>query len=164
MVTFAGLSHVGLDVDDLDRSERFYTEALGGTVLWRIEGRRPHFDVGFGEQGLTIFQGDRSDQGSLSARTVPQGVHFAFRARREDVDEILARLAQHDVPVDGPVGHWGSTTRVGQQSTSMSWYFEDPDGYRLEFSVTYPSIEEAQAEVERRGGHVGAPIRAQRQQ
>lgn len=158
MVTFVGLSHIGLDVDDLGRSERFYTEVLGGEVLWRMEGQRPHMDVVFGEQGLTIFQGERGEV-SYSARTVPRSTHFAFRARLEDVDEIMARLERNDVPVDGPVGHWGSSTRTGSESRALSWYFEDPDGYRLEFDVVFPTHDDAKKELERRGGHVGAPMR-----
>jgi catechol 2,3-dioxygenase-like lactoylglutathione lyase family enzyme len=30
---FLGISHIGLDIDDLARSERFYIEALGGGAL-----------------------------------------------------------------------------------------------------------------------------------
>lgn len=86
---FKGMSHFGLDVDDLARSERFYTEVLGGHVLWRLEGRMPHLDVVIGEHAITIFQGERGE-GSLSAGTVPRGVHFAFAADPEDVDAILA--------------------------------------------------------------------------
>src|SRR5579872_5309111 len=76
---FKGMSHFGLDVDDLARSEAFYTEVLGGHVLWRLDGRMPHMDVVIGDHAITIFQGERG-KGSLSARTVPRGVHFAFAA------------------------------------------------------------------------------------
>lgn len=151
---FQGVSHIGLDVDDLARSERFYTEALGGTVLWRIEEGTPHIDVAIGEHGFTIFQGQRGE-GALSARTVPRSTHFALRAQAENVDEILGRLWRHGVETDGPVAHRLS----GDPPYSFSWYFEDPDGYRLEFDVRYGDLDFAKRELERLGGRVGGPPR-----
>ena len=154
MGDFLGLSHIGLDVDDLARSERFYTEALGGTVLWRIEEGTPHIDVAIGDHGFTIFQGQRGE-GALSARTVPRSTHFALRAQAEDVDEILGRLHRYGVEVDGPLAHRLS----GDPPYSFSWYFEDPDGYRLEFDVRYDDLDFAKREVARLGGRVGGSPR-----
>jgi catechol 2,3-dioxygenase-like lactoylglutathione lyase family enzyme len=150
MADFVGLSHIGIDVDDLARSEDFYTKALGGKVLWRIDAGIPHIDVAIGDHGFTIFQGQRGE-GALSARTVPRSTHFAMRARPEDVDEHLERLRAYGVEWDGPIAH----RLEGDPPYSFSWYFEDPDGYRLEFDTRYQDLEHAKRELARFGGRLG---------
>lgn len=154
MINVTGISHFGLEVENLARAEHFYTEALGGTIDMRHEGDSPHIMVMLAGHGLTIFQ--RKAGETRSAETTPRGVHFAFKADPEEMDQNLAHLESHGVELDGPHGHRGG------ESPNLSWYFEDPDGYRLEFSITYPSPEAAREELKRRGGRQNARGRLHR--
>jgi catechol 2,3-dioxygenase-like lactoylglutathione lyase family enzyme len=144
-----GIAHFGIAVDDLERSERFYCDVLGGRIKTRHQGPNPHIGVIIGNQGLDIFLRP-TPGGEKWAYGVPGGLHFAFEVSPEDIDDVLAHVRSHGVSVNEPVMHGGS--RV-EPSRSLSFYFEDPDGYALEFSVIHPTAEAARADWERRGSH-----------
>jgi catechol 2,3-dioxygenase-like lactoylglutathione lyase family enzyme len=125
-----GLSHFGYAASDLDRTVTFYTEVLGATVQWQTERQTKLY---VGEVGLAIPKGEPNPEYNL---------HFAFRADPDLVDSVIDHLESQEVAVDGPHGH---TT----EPLNISWFFRDPDGYRLEIEAHYPSLERVVAVLER---------------
>lgn len=149
MARINGVSHFGISVDDLKRSEHFYCDVLGATIKTRHEGAAAHIGVIIGNNALDIFQ-QPSPGGQKWAYNLPHGIHFAFDVSPDQIDQLLTHVKRQGLDVNDPVMHGGERR---EPARSLSWYFEDPDGYALEFSVVYPTPEEARAEWERRGSH-----------
>ena len=123
----AGIAHVQLTVNDLQRAMRFYEKVLGflgmrpvvkaANGLYMIGGKTAIMVTRSPEQS----RGDRFDQRRIGLH------HLCFRARsREDVDELYQFLVREDVKiVHAPEeGSWAPGY--------YSLLFEDPDGIRLE--------------------------------
>ncbi len=128
-----GLSHTGFASADLDRTVRFYTEVLGAKVQWQTERQ---IKLYVGDVGLAIPKGEPNPTYDL---------HFAYKADPDLVDELIAHIESHGVEVDGPHGH-------NTEPLNVSWFFRDPDGYRLEIEAHYPTIERVVAVLERDQG------------
>jgi catechol-2,3-dioxygenase len=119
------LDHFGIDVADLDRAERFYTEMLGLSVVQRFGHHQVLLRCG--TLNLALFE--RRD---LSPRITdhienPLGKgHHAFQVNRADWLSAQAAFAARGVPTYGPID-WGDHDCL---------YFLDPDGNLLEI-VSY---------------------------
>jgi catechol 2,3-dioxygenase-like lactoylglutathione lyase family enzyme len=138
MISLDGLSHTGFDVEDLDRTEKFYTEVLGAKVEWKREtGRTRLMKLYVGNLGLSIPERPKG----TPKPDVPFAIHFAYRADPEHALQYVEHVRSCGVEVDGPVGH-------GNEPQNVSWFFADPDGYRLEIEAHYATAEEALAVVE----------------
>lgn len=118
--------HVGLNVSDLERSERFYREVFGFQVMHKSQeaGREFVFLADGGRLVLTLWRqgAGRFDKGR------PGLHHLSFQVGTiEEVREAEGRLRALDVPLiyDGVVPH-------GEGAQSGGIFFEDPDGIRLE--------------------------------
>lgn len=117
-------SHVGLVVADLDRSIRFYEEALGLKCLER------HPDSG---RGLQIaFMGVDSPVIELLHYTDPSRRERPERGRYDhfawsvtDISQAIEKLTQHGVVVEQP---GVQTVLDGRQIA----FFYGPDGERVE--------------------------------
>jgi catechol 2,3-dioxygenase-like lactoylglutathione lyase family enzyme len=122
------LQHLGLVVSDLDRSRRFYADALGleevprpstftfAGAWFRLGGTELHL---LAEADTTGGAG-QGDPGAGATRGLTQ--HVAFEV--EDLDAACALLAAHGVPLTGgPMPRGDGVTQV---------FFRDPDGYVLE--------------------------------
>lgn len=126
------LDHIVLNVDDIDRSLKFYTGVLGlqaerldefkagkvGFPSVRINGDTI-IDL-FPTQGVEDLpnQGEKR-QGNLN--------HFCMVVDRQNFSGIVDYLAQHGVTVrEGPISRWGARGRA------TSVYFLDPDGNEIE--------------------------------
>src|SRR5262249_8380465 len=121
------LDHFGLEVIDLKRAERFYTEVLGLAVVARFGDQ---VLLGCGDQNLALFGVDRVPIDAATRRSRisnPLGKgHHAFRVSHSDFASAGARLLESGVEVASPID-WGDHDCL---------YFLDPDGNLLEI-VTY---------------------------
>lgn len=110
-------------VDDLERSLRFYTDALGFTVeeRWEEEGRLLGAMLLAGTCRLGLSQDDWS-----KGRDRQKGLGFRIWAETaQDLDELAQRIRQHGLEPDGP-----KTETWGARTLSVV----DPDGYKLTFA------------------------------
>ena len=123
------VQHVGLVVSDVERSRRFYRDALG---LEEVP-RPPNFTFAgawfrFGDDEIHLLA-EADTTGSAGIEDPGRGVayglstHLAFEV--DDLDAACARLEENGVAlVGGPMARGDGVTQV---------FFRDPDGYVLEF-------------------------------
>ncbi|MDX1933781.1 MAG: VOC family protein [Capsulimonadales bacterium] len=118
--------HVGLNVTDIDRSERFYRAVFGFVPMGASnDPERRFLFLGDGDRLLiTLWQ-----QSEGRFPTAEPGLHhLSFRV--ESIEEV--RAAEERVrSAGGTLRHGGIVPhREGAQSGGI--FFEDPDGIRLE--------------------------------
>ena len=112
-----GLSHLTLSVADLDRSIRFYVDALAATVLFH-DARIAHLELFGVWTALNVEP------------AIPRGeiwqsyTHVAFSVSEAQLDALAARMQAHGI-VEQP----GRQREVGE---ARSIYVRDPDGHLLE--------------------------------
>jgi catechol 2,3-dioxygenase-like lactoylglutathione lyase family enzyme len=131
-ITVTELDHIVLNVADIDRSLRFYTEVLG------LQAERvPEFtagQVGFPSVRInrhTIIDlfpirsvGDARAEGGKKEGNLN---HFCLVVGQEDFSGLVDYLTQRGVGIcAGPVSRWGARGRA------TSVYFLDPDGNEVE--------------------------------
>ncbi len=142
------IQHVGLVVSDLERSRRFYGEALGLEEVPRPSNftfAGAWFRFGDDEIHLlaeadTTGGAGQGDPGVGATRGL--STHLAFEV--DDLDGACARLEEHDVSlVGGPMPRGDGYVQV---------FFRDPDGYVLElFQQTGEDQSDAPARAPVRG-------------
>lgn len=122
------LQHCGLIVSDLERSRRFYAEALGFEEVPRPSNftfagawfRFGDTEIHLLAEADTTGRAGAPDPGPSAAFGLAS--HIAFEV--EDRDAACACLEEHAVPlVGGPMPRGDGVTQV---------FFHDPDGYVLE--------------------------------
>ena len=125
------LDHIVLNVDDIDRSVKFYTQILG-LKGERIEDFRAG-KVGFPSVRINdatiidLFPGKSSARAAAGAKNDGNLNHFCLVVGTEDFSGIVEYLAQNEIAVrEGPVSRWGARGRA------TSVYFLDPDGNEIE--------------------------------
>jgi catechol-2,3-dioxygenase len=112
-----GLAELALQARDLAAMERFYTQALGLSVLQR-EGDR--IWLAAGERcRLGLWTPGRKEFGDEGGGHV----HFAFSATPGGLDALAERLRGHGAHPRGPVEHDGG---------DRSLYVQDPEGNVVE--------------------------------
>ena len=114
------LDHFGVDVADLARAERFYTEVLG----MRVEMRLPdQVLLRYGDGGCALFLKPDRAPGGVDQIENPLGKsHHAFEVGHEDLAAAQKLFAERGVPCHAPID-WGDHDCL---------YFLDPDGNLLE--------------------------------
>jgi catechol 2,3-dioxygenase-like lactoylglutathione lyase family enzyme len=138
-INIAGIGHVGILVSDFEKSFKFYTEILG----CKVTNRRKRPD---GSEGA-FLRFDETHHDFVIA-TAPAGVdvssnvpsrerliqQIAFRVEnRDEFLRALAHLHTHGVEIiNGPTTHGIESGDNLGGSGSRSFYFNDPDGNRLE--------------------------------
>jgi glyoxylase I family protein len=120
MIHVKRLDHFGVDVSDLDRAERFYTEVLGMTVQMRLADQRL---MRYGDGACALFLKPGRAPGGLEQIRDPLGKsHHAFEVSWEDLAAARRLFSERGIPHHDPID-WGDHECV---------YFLDPDGNLLE--------------------------------
>ncbi|MBM4297109.1 MAG: VOC family virulence protein [Deltaproteobacteria bacterium] len=125
------LDHIVLNVGDIDRSLKFYTEVLelkGERVDEFRAGKVSFPSVRINERTIIDLFPRKDGAAKSTADKVNANLnHFCLVVGAEDFAGIVDYLAQHRVTVrEGPVSRWGARGRA------TSVYFPDPDGNEVE--------------------------------
>jgi catechol 2,3-dioxygenase-like lactoylglutathione lyase family enzyme len=126
------LDHIVLNVGDIDRSLKFYTQVLGLEAERLDEFKAGK--VGFPSVRInadTIIDLFPTGETRVASKQTEKRLgnlnHFCMVVARDDFSGIVDYLAQHEIPVrEGPVSRWGARGRA------TSVYFLDPDGNEVE--------------------------------
>ena len=127
MLRVVRLDHFGLDVADLERGERFYTDVLGMSVQMRLPDQ---VLLRHGDGNLALFW--KRDRIPVNRGLIdhPLGQsHHAFEVSRDDFHAAQAIFAERGVPHHAPID-WGDHDCL---------YFLDPDGNLLELVARRPA-------------------------
>lgn len=121
-----GLDHVAVNVKDLERSLKFYTEVLGLKVSER-EHQKPGIEyfLDCGTSLVGLIQGDFRGPVHPFQHEGIGANHFSFRVETKDFDAAVAELKKAGVEV----------TFSKKRDKSWSCYFLDPDGNKLEITA-----------------------------
>ena len=130
MVKLKEIGHVLLRVMDLERSKKFYTEALGFHVLEEDPAHGGTFMALPGQShAIDLFQVKDLEAAQRQTPGVRGLGHIAFRVESEE-----ALKDAHDSLVTQGV----EITRTIDHVSQKSIYFNDPDGNTLEIYYELP--------------------------
>ena len=126
------LDHIVLNVNDIERSVRFYTEVLGLQPERLDEFKAGK--VGFpsvrinSETIIDLFPSTEKDVPALAGKRRDGNLnHFCMVVGQEDFSGIVKYLNANGISIrEGPIGRWGARGRA------ISVYFLDPDGNEIE--------------------------------
>jgi catechol 2,3-dioxygenase-like lactoylglutathione lyase family enzyme len=130
-IQIIGLDHIVLNVGDIDRSLRFYTEVLGlkGERVDEFRAGQVSFPSVRVNQQIII---DLFPSPAVAAKPELEKSngnlnHFCLVVGAENFAAVLDALQQHKIAIrEGPVSRWGA------QGQATSVYFLDPDGNEIE--------------------------------
>ena len=118
-----GIHHIGMNVRDMDRAERFYTGVLGFRVAERYSEKTRHLMLDTGSTTLHLFESPALEMQDAIDRLSKQGyAHIAFGTSREKFPKIIAELKRNNIVFRGPL-------ILGK---GESVHFKDPDDNHLE--------------------------------
>lgn len=125
---FDGIDHVVLRVADIDRTLNFYVGVLGLTLERVLEYMGLH-QLRCGRNLIDILP---LKPGERMAEPKERGVDHLCLNVRGDIDEIVAALERHGVPIV-----MLPTELYGASGYSTSIYITDPDGHVIELKANY---------------------------
>src|SRR5438093_10683170 len=132
MPKIKGLSHVVLYVNDLDKMVAFYRDVLGFIKYYEHPGRMVFmtFDPEIDDHQLVLVKGREGDAKILA--------HIAWRVEMlADVKAYYERFKAQGVPIHHCVSH-----AYEEMGNTVSCYFLDPEGNRLEVYALVPERDE----------------------
>ncbi len=125
-INVQGLDHFALNVKNMERAEKFYSEVFGFPVIHRTQtqsGLR-HTEIDAGNVAIALFELPNLDIDSGQKIMTDDGfLHFAFGSDYKHFDTTLQTLKERGVKFDG---------EPRDRETTVSVYFFDPDGHQLE--------------------------------
>lgn len=132
MLKVRGLSHVVLYVNDLDRMVAFYRDTLGLVKYHEHPGRMVFMtpDPSVDDHQLALAKGRQGDAKILA--------HIAWRVDTPaDVKAFYETFKTRGVSIDHCVSH-----AYEEMGNTVSCYFLDPEGNRLEVYALVPQRDE----------------------
>jgi catechol 2,3-dioxygenase-like lactoylglutathione lyase family enzyme len=117
------LDHCVIHVSDWNRSNAFYRDVLGATVVPREAG----FSYRFGDKQLNVH-GPGVRPAEVARLPVQPGNSDLCFEWEGSIDDAIAHLKAHGVAVEQ-----GPLKRFGARGVGTSVYFRDPDGSLMEF-------------------------------
>jgi catechol-2,3-dioxygenase len=139
------VGHVVLNVRNVDASVAFYTQALGMELMVHNKERHMAF-LSFGTQhhDIALFQApERAERGGLGINHIAMQIEGG----QAELQQLYGRLLTAGARID----------RTTEHSGTLSVYFFDPDGNRLEIFAEKFSPEEGMRVI-REGGGVNKPL------
>jgi catechol 2,3-dioxygenase-like lactoylglutathione lyase family enzyme len=133
MPKIKGLSHVVLYVNDLEKMTAFYRDVLGLIKYHEHPGRMVFLtpDPDLDDHQLALAKGREGDAKILA--------HIAWRVDTPaDVKAFYERFKADGVPIHHCVSH-----AYEEMGNTVSCYFLDPDGNRIEIYALVPERGEA---------------------
>jgi catechol 2,3-dioxygenase-like lactoylglutathione lyase family enzyme len=126
-----GIDHIALNVKDLNRAERFYTEVLGFKVTHRFTKGLNHLMLDTGNSAIALFEApDLEVKEAMDLLSETGYLHLAFKIHRDRFPAVVDELKKHNVTIDnGPV----------KRGDGESIYFNDPDHNHLEIHCDHGS-------------------------
>jgi catechol 2,3-dioxygenase-like lactoylglutathione lyase family enzyme len=144
IIPLTDISHIALEVTDLDVAERFYQTVIGLDLVTRDTGELGHGRLILRNDAGQLLFLEKVDQISPRARftapdrsTAPDpdgyvGAHLAMTVASADYDEMYAALQGWGVKSDGDI-------RKGERAAGeKSDYFYDPAGNRIQLVAFAP--------------------------
>ncbi|SVB57460.1 uncharacterized protein METZ01_LOCUS210314 [marine metagenome] len=118
-----GVHHIGVNVVDIERAVKFYTDVLGFRVAERYEGEIRHLMLDTGSTTLHLFESPNLHMKNAIECLSDQGyAHIAFGTSKDTFPKIIEELKNKNVVFRGPL-------ILGK---GESVHFTDPDGNHLE--------------------------------
>ena len=118
-----GVHHIGVNVRDLDRAEKFYIDVLGFQVVERYQEEIRHSMLDTGDTKIHLFESiDLNLDEAINCLSEEGYAHIAFGTSRDKFFKAMKDLKKHDVDFRGPL-------ILGK---GESVHFKDPDGNHLE--------------------------------
>ena len=120
----SGIHHIALNVRDLDRAEKFYTEILGFDVAKRFSKGLRHIMLDAGNSYIALFEVPDLDVRSHMDQLSNRGyMHFAFKIEISQFQSAVEKLKENNINIGkGPV----------RRGNGDSVYFQDLDYNHLE--------------------------------
>jgi catechol 2,3-dioxygenase-like lactoylglutathione lyase family enzyme len=117
-VKTGGLCHIAIDVSDLDRSAKFYTDMFDMDVVSRSD-RIVHLRSSGADDSFFLFKAD----GPVNPGACGMAhSHFGFRIDDRNFDRAMDYIKNNNIKIHPNPA----------RGTGRFIYFEDPDGYVIQ--------------------------------
>lgn len=122
-MSILGIDHVAINVQELDKSLKFYCEVLGLRITQR-EPSKPGIEyfLDCGDALIGLIQTKNFTEKHPFQEEGLGANHFSFRVKAQDFDAMIKRLENYGVQI----------AFAKKREKSWSLYFYDLDGNKLE--------------------------------